>query len=286
MPGKCGCHRGSRPLGRDGAVALFRAQQHRQHAHVAGQPFERAAFCTARWHRRRARPRRLLVERRADASKRASAMSAVRLGAGSLVGQQPRRLEIGCDVGHQPSRLLDFAGRRRWPDALRRAQIPGPLDPPLRQSRQAPTAIAACRPALSLHACLKARDSGRRDQRRAQRPPRRSPPRSPRQPPPPSDASFEAIAANLLRQLGGHGRRAIDLGGLAPHHLRQARAARSRAARDSEDSSKVMSPDNREKIGRRRSAVRGSSSGSTRTLPTTDMKLVSPVQRGTRWTCR
>ena len=28
------------------------------------------------------------------------------------------------------------------------------------------------------------------------------------------------------------------------------------------------------------------SSGSTRTLPTTVMKLVSPFQRGTRWTCR
>ena len=42
----------------------------------------------------------------------------------------------------------------------------------------------------------------------------------------------------------------------------------------------------RSKIGRRRAAVAGRSSGSTRVSPTTVMKLVSPFQRGTRCTCR
>lgn len=38
----------------------------------------------------------------------------------------------------------------------------------------------------------------------------------------------------------------------------------------------------RSKIGRRRAAVCFNSSGSTRVLPMTEMKLVSPVHRGTR----
>jgi hypothetical protein len=42
----------------------------------------------------------------------------------------------------------------------------------------------------------------------------------------------------------------------------------------------------RSKTGRSRSAVAGSSSGSTRVWPTIVMKLVSPFQRGTTWTCR
>ena len=45
-------------------------------------------------------------------------------------------------------------------------------------------------------------------------------------------------------------------------------------------------PSNLSKTGRNRSTLAGTSSGNTRTLPTTDMKLVSPVQRGTTCTCR
>ena len=37
--------------------------------------------------------------------------------------------------------------------------------------------------------------------------------------------------------------------------------------------------------GLNRVAVDSSSSGRTRTLPITDMKLVSPFHRGTRWMC-
>ena len=42
----------------------------------------------------------------------------------------------------------------------------------------------------------------------------------------------------------------------------------------------------RSKMGRSRVAVCSISSGTTRTLPTTDMKFVSASHRGTTWMCR
>ena len=47
-----------------------------------------------------------------------------------------------------------------------------------------------------------------------------------------------------------------------------------------------QAPARRSNAARRRVAVAGSSSGSTRVSPTTDMKLVSPFHRGTTWMWR
>jgi len=72
---------------------------------------------------------------------------------------------------------------------------------------------------------------------------------------------------------------AIDEAGTGPDERQELRCIDSAPA---QITSPGVSRDSCSKIGRRRLAVSQSSSGNTRTLPTTDMKLVSPVQRGTR----